>query len=1220
MQQIFFQKLLTMRQLCTLLLVFGLFSNLFAQSNFWTPVKASAIVLPENAARKIQPLKSQTFQLNYGGLKSALSNAPMEFTSEAKQQPVLLSLPLPDGSLHTFKVWESPVMAAELMAKFPEIRTYAGSDTEGLGLTLRLDVGYKGLHAFIFDEHGHYQSVRPYADGSDVFYMAYSQDDLPKDAASQIHCGVQDDVSKPITAPGKPQSSSNRDNAERVILKKYRLAVTAQGEYSQYHGGNKPQIMSEIVAAVNFIVAIQERDWAVRLELIPNNDTLIYLDPATDPFTGPLIPNWIGDNPGAINSLLGSNTYDIGHLFSRVANPSGVYVAGQAALSGVCTQIEKAVAGSSLPNPDGEDFYLIIAHEMGHQFSATHTFNSCPPAQDALTGGTAYEPGGGSTIMSYATTCTPDIVDDRDAYYHVANIEQVMNFITVEVGSTCPQAIETDNNFPVVSIPLTDGFYIPISTPFDLTGIVTDENNDNLTYSWEEFDLGPSVPLGQPIENSPIFRSLPPSTSPTRTFPRMQTIVANTSTDTEVLPTYNRELRFKLTARDNAPGAGGVAIAGIRFRATEAAGPFRVTYPNNNTVVWNIGEYQTVTWDVANTNAAPIACQKVNILLSLNGGLTYPITIAENLPNIGRACIQVPNNPAGLARIRVEAADNIFFDISNANFKIQAASAPSFSLCPGTLKAFACLPAAFTTEISTSALAGFSDSVTLSVSGLPNGVTATFSPNPVLAGETSTLSISIPNNTSESTFDVSVEGTSGATTYASIITLTSVNNDFSAFAPTAPANGATGVNTNPLLQWTPAADANAYDVELATNPSFLPNTIVETKLNWIVNSFQITTQLTEGGVYFWRVRAKNDCGGAIWSEPQVFVVSVLSCVQLAANDLPKNISPNGTPTVESKITLLSGGQISDVDVTQVKGFHDYFKDMEVRLISPAGTDILLWKDRCGSYNGAFDIAFNDGAASAFACPPPTNNAEAKPSGLLSALAGQDATGVWTLRVKDNAVSSGGTLSAFSLQICSNEATNPPLIVVNNVLQPASGNNATINTGFLKAEDPNNTSAQLVFTLMSVPANGVLQYFGGDAQVGTQFTQEDIDNGALIYFDFGLNAGGDEFQFVVADNEGGLATGTFQISPLVGTKAPIGNLGFSLAPNPADDLLRLTLPEPLASDAVISMFNTAGQRVRSWTLAAGNNSISLQINDLPDGVYAVSMENETARGVKKIVVR
>ena len=1212
-----------MRKLCTFLLLFGLFSNLFAQSNFWTPMKEEAFALPDGAERKIQPLKIKTFRLDYVGLHKALSQAPMEFTSEAREHPVTLNLPLADGSVRTFYIWESPVMAPELMAKFPEIRTYAGTDAEGLGLTVRLGVTHKGLHAFIFNKDGQVQSVRPYAEGTRTFYMSYRVEDLPKNTdATGTHggCGVEGDLATVLSTEPRELKAKDRSEAELVTLKKYRLAVSTQGEYAQFHGGTKASVMSAVVEAVNFIVAIQERDWAVRLELIPNNDTLIYFDPATDPFSGPLIPNWIGDNPFAINSRVSVNSYDIGHLFARVSNPSGVYVAGQAQLASVCNLLSKAVAGSSLPSPVGEDYYLIVAHEMGHQFSATHTFNSCPPAQDAQTGGTAYEPGGGSTIMSYSTTCSPDIVGETDAYFHVASIEQASYFIRVEGGSTCGQSIVTDNHAPEVTIPLTNDFFIPISTPFALTGNAVDVDGDNLTYCWEEYDLGPIVPLGQPVDNSPIFRSRPPSNSPTRTFPRINTIVTNGSNNAEVLPTYSRALTFKLTVRDNYAGSGGVDVAEVRFRSAVSAGPFLVSYPNLNSVIWQVSEYQTITWDVANTQTAPVNCKTVNIRLSIDGGFTYPVSLAVGEPNIGRACVLVPNNVTTMARVRVEAADNIFFDISNANFKIQQPSTASFSLCAATLQDLVCLPAQFSTEINTAALAGFSDPVTLSASGLPNGATAVFSPNPVPAGSTSTLTISLPANASESSFDVTVQGTSGAGTSASVITLTSVRNDFSTVAPTSPANGASGVNTQPLLQWSTAVDANTYDAELATSPSFAPNTIVSSKLNTNTSSFQITTALAEGGVYYWRVRPKNECGDGLWSATQVFVVSQLNCTQLVANDLPKNVSANGTPTIESKITLLAGGQISDLNVKNVSGFHDYFKDLEVRLISPSGTDVLLWKDRCGSNSSNFSISFDDGAAATFSCPPPTNNASAKPSGLLSAFNGQDAAGIWTLRVKDNAITSGGTLSGFELQICSNEATNPPVITVNNVLQPVSGSNATIGVNFLKAEDSNNTSSQLTFTLVSVPQKGLLQSNGFDMPVGGQFTQFDLDNGAVRYFDYGFNAGADEFRFVVSDGEGGMATGVFQISPLVGTKDLSSNLAFELSPNPANEVLRLSLSEPLASEALITLYNAAGQRVRFWTMAAGNPFMSLQIADLPEGVYAVSIESSAVRGVKKVVLR
>ena len=1213
-----------MRQLCTLLLVFGLSTPFFAQNNFWAPIKISAISLSESATPKAQPKQFQAFSLNYAQMFAALSQAPMEFTAAARQQAVVLRIPFADGSFHTFRVWESPVMAPELMAKFPTIKTYAGVDAEGMGLTLRMGVGDQGFHAYVFEANGHFQAIRPYADGNTEYYVSYRQEDMPAladDLSHKAQCGV--DEHQPHLMPSTndlPPASVNRGSADPISLRKYRLAVSTQGEYSQHFGGTKPMILSAVVEAVNFIVAITERDWGLRLELIPNNDTLFYLNPATDPFTGPLIPNWIGDNPAAINTLINVNTYDIGHLFAKVQNPGGIYVAGQAALSGVCTQILKAVAGSSLPIPDGPGYYLIIAHEIGHQFSATHTFNRCVPSQDALTASTAYEPGGGTTIMSYSTTCFPDIVGDTEAYFHVANLEQVANFITLEVGSTCPVLVPTSNRAPVVNIPLPDNFFIPISTPFELTGVATDEDGDVMTYCWEQFNLGPSSPLGQPAFDAPTFRSFFPTNTPTRTFPLLANIINNTNTNLEVLPTYSRELKFKFTVRDNNSEVGGVAIDEVRFRSAASAGPFRVSYPTNTSAVWNVGEYQTVTWDVANTNAAPVNCQRVNIRLSLDGGLTYPVTLAAGQPNIGRACIQVPSNLTNMARVRIDAADNIFFDISNANFAIRNAPTPGVSLCADKLVDFVCLPESYNIDINTAAVASFADPVTLDVAGLPSGAVGVFSPNPVVPGQNSTLSITFPMGLPEQTFDAVITGTVGAFSTSTTVTLTTVNNDFTTFSPTAPAHGATGVNPNPLLTWSTSLDANFYDVEVATNPSFAPNTLVATQFNIVIGSYQVTTILDEGAVYYWRIRAKNDCGGAVWSPTRAFVVTVQSCINLSANDVPQNITPNGTPTIESKITLLSGGTISDVNITKVQGFHTYFRDLEARLISPAGTDILLWKDRCGSYNGPFDISFDDGAGAVFSCPPPTSNGEAKPSGSLSSLIGQDATGVWTLRVKDNTVSSGGTLSAFSLQICSDEATSPPFVTVNNVLQPVSGNNAAIDINFLKAEDANNTANQIIFTLVDIPEKGLLLLYGNPMGIGEQFSQADIDNGGLRYGDYGWNAGGDSFRFVVSDNEGGLETGVFQISALVSTKDIPSGLAFGLAPNPASDFIRLSLGTPLNSDARVVMYNAAGQQVHTWILGAGTMFMSLQVSDLPEGVYAIAVENEAIRGVRKVVVR
>ncbi|MBK8427156.1 MAG: hypothetical protein IPL27_14790 [Lewinellaceae bacterium] len=268
-----------MRLIYSITLVLGLFSSLAAQvstPNFWTPVAPDAIALPANAPRTIQPSAFEAFQLDYNAMESALKTAPMEFTPAARERALLLDLPMANGSMRTFKVVESPVMAPELAAKFPAIHTYSGVATDGSGVIVRLGVGYKGFHAFIFGDESGSQSVLPYAEGHNTIYMAYKVSDLPIETAPEgmIKCGTHDSWN-----PQEDVFRAEQRSAEPVQLKVYRLAVAAQAEYSIFNGGTKPLVLSAIVEAVNYITAIQERDFAVRFQLIANNDAIILFGP-----------------------------------------------------------------------------------------------------------------------------------------------------------------------------------------------------------------------------------------------------------------------------------------------------------------------------------------------------------------------------------------------------------------------------------------------------------------------------------------------------------------------------------------------------------------------------------------------------------------------------------------------------------------------------------------------------------------------------------------------------------------------------------------------------------------------------------------------------------------------------------------------------------------------------------------------------------------------------
>lgn len=1214
-----------MRYILTLVCATLLSATLSAQSaapNFWTPVQANQIALPESARQVLFPKQSQLFQLDVSAMRNWLRQAPMEFTG---QKPLLLQMPDGAGQMRQFEVWESPVMAPELSAKYPGIRTYAARPLDGSADVVRLGMGHKGFYAFQFRTEAGIETLRPYAEGQDQYYMAYRMTDLPNDATPEgvLECGLHDGGGHvSLNKMDSPEELSEHfaldrsGSADPVKLRKYRCAISAKGEYSKFHGNTVPLVLSAMAEALSFIGALMERDFSLRLELVANNDKLIYLDAATDPYEGVEVYDWMEQNQTVVTSLIGSANFDLGHVFSVYVTGSAVGVAG----GRVCNNSNKARACSSATQPNAEYFYLVTAHEMCHQMTGDHTWNTCTvDIVDQRRAASTMEPGSGSTIMSYAGSCgSNNVQSSKDSYFHVRSMDQVRTFYTTGSG-TCASSTDTDNTAaPEVTITSPTNVFIPILTPFQLHATATDADGDAMTYCWEQYDNGPEIPLGEQVKNSALFRSYKPiTTSTSRYFPRLQNIITNLTAKAELLPDSTRQLNFRFTARDNHPGAGGQTWASIRLNSTLAAGPFLVTSPNSNTDIWYGGENRVVTWDVANTDKSPVNCQKVNILLSTDNGNTYEFMLAEGVPNNGACCVKVPDIVDNLCRIRVEAVGNVFFDLSNFAFKIRKAETAGFTICTPLLQQVFCLPG---TEINVdvSSTLDFNTPVMLSATGLPAGGTATFSPNPVVPGTVSKLRLEFPNGQPEETFTLTINGQADALSSSINTVISLVSNDFSSMALLTPANGTGSHPQSPLLTWNTSPDANTYQVQVATSPSFEASAIVSSSAGLSAGSFQVPVLLEKSTVYYWRVGAVNECG-TTWSEPSVFGTLVESCGTFTANDLPKVIAASGAPTVESVITLNSGGIVSDVNVKSVQGNHTFFRDLELTLIGPDGTSVPLSKDKCGSYNGQFRFGFDDASPTLFGCPPSQTGLAYQPASPLSVFKGKDALGAWTLRVKDNVTSSGGNLADFQLEICSSVSLNPPLIVTNNALELPAGTNALIPNSLLKAEDANNSAAQLTYTLVTVPKKGELQVNNMAVQPGAQFTQADLDNGVLRYFDFGSGSG-EQFRFVVTDGEGGFAEGTFVIKASVGVFEPKQQLAFDVVPNPAAESLRIFFGESVGSEVRVSLFNTTGQQLRSLTLPSGTLSHGLDVVDLPNGLYVVTVQSERASGARKVVIR
>jgi len=240
---------------------------------------------------------------------------------------------------------------------------------------------------------------------------------------------------------------------------------------------------------------------------------------------------------------------------------------------------------------------------------------------------------------------------------------------------TCAALTETGNLPPTVNAGAD--YKIPGRTPFALTAAGTDPNADPLTYCWEESDLAPgSKDANTPDDGmNPIIRSYPPNASPTRVIPRWTELLANqTQTRSEKLPTTNRELKFNVTARDNR--FGGFGMDEMKIDVIDSGAGFEVTAPNATGITYAGGSTQTITWNVANTTAAPISTTNVNILLAPSttapGGPSFPIVLAANTPNDGSEAVTIPMVNTSDARVMVQAVGNIYFDISNENFTITA--------------------------------------------------------------------------------------------------------------------------------------------------------------------------------------------------------------------------------------------------------------------------------------------------------------------------------------------------------------------------------------------------------------------------------------------------------------------------------------------------------------------------------------------------------------------
>ncbi|MCB0372090.1 MAG: proprotein convertase P-domain-containing protein [Muricauda sp.] len=960
---------------------------IYAQQGYWKPIPRqsnfkSASIPDISMAKAVFSLDNTVFS---GEMKSVR-------TSKGGKQVVYL--PDGEGNVIPFTLQETPVMHPDLAKKYPNIKSYSGISSDGK-YKIKLSSSHKGLESMVVNLQNHKQTfMEPISNKSNT-YVLYD-----KGAGNSSKDDFICETEKAVLSTSKTITPL----VDEQLLRKFRIAVSVTGEYTEGQGGTVVDALAAINATITRINEVYETDLGVTLELIANNDLLIFTDPDTDPY-GTSLNSQV---QATITSIIGEENYDVGHLFHQV--PEGQDNGNAGFIGAVCIDGRKGSAFSASSSPQGDTFDLdYVAHELGHQFGANHTWSF-----ESEGTGVQAEPASGTTIMGYAgITGANNVAANGDDYYHYYSILQISEYLqTVSCAQTTSLV-----NLPPVLTPVGN-YVIPKGTAFVLEGIASDPDvGDVLTYTWEQIDngvitadsFGPTNPVGA------NFRSLPPSTDTKRYFPKLSEVAQGNLIQTdptigeawETVSEVERNMNFAFTVRDNALGGGQVISDLLNVKVIKAAGPFQVT-SQSSTEVYQGGSIQTITWDVANTDVLPINAKSVDIFLSLDGGLSFPITLAEDILNDGSEEVLLPGDATTTARVMVKASDNIFFAMNASDFTIEESQVV---LNFDTINFEVCQPDDLVVPFIYETYGAFGETSTFSAD-VPAGLTANFSPTNATTDATAvTLTLSNTNAVAAGVYDITVTSTSTSVTKSVVLSVSIQDGTFSDVALVSPSNAQTGVSLDAQLTWEENPLYTNYDVEVATDAGF--TNVVETASGPF--NFYKTATLLQQTQYFWRVRPNNGCGTGTFGTPFSFTTSQVDCKNVQPTDLPITISSSGTPTITTSVTFFEDLPVSDVNVN-MELEHTYLSDLVITLISPEGTRVTLISNTCGELTNINAVFDDDGDP--IACSgDPAISGTVSPLGSLASLKGESTLGEWILEVRDVANSDGGALVDFSLDIC-----------------------------------------------------------------------------------------------------------------------------------------------------------------------------------------------------------
>ena len=914
------------------------------------------------------------------------------------------------GETENFALKPVNLLAPALAERYPQLKNYVGQSMQRPEVRLRLSVSPLGINAWLrFPDQKDFfiQPVRQQK-GLHYSYVKNGQD-----AQNSWECKTE-------TPPKKNRKGVQERAAKQASeIRTFRIALAATAEYTAFwgddddtNGTNQEDALAAMVSSLNRVNEIYEEELQLHLELVTDT-TIVYTDPMNDPFTNDLNKQL----QATLDDKIGSDAYDVGHLFGY-GEPNG----DAGCLGCVCVSGKKGSAFSShsFEDPFGgeyrNDYFDLdyFGHELGHQFGAYHTFSFQVEGY-----GFNAEPGSGSTIMGYAGIAGEDNVQRHgDSYFHFYSIQNINEFVAQLSCGTVSPAV----NIPPQANAGAD-YYIPTGTAYTLE-VENADPTEGIRYSWEQLDSGKVTQDNFGPQNAigPQNRSLPPTTTPYRIIPKMTRVLADKLTQTkpqlnqdwETVSEVGRLLRWGLTVRKTENEETLLAQDEMEIKVVENSGPFQVISQTEKNTIWEAGTKQSVFWEAGTTFEPPINTTTVSIYLSENGGKEYPYLLVENTANDGQADIIVPDSlDLTASRIKIKADNSIYFALNKAFIKVQSRK---FTLAFDAYSQRVCSNNEVTYEFDINRFSNYDEAIRLAITNLPAGLKATFSKDVYQKADSrGTLTLNGLENISPNNFTFEIMASSSSLQYDFQFDLElrspTLNTPVLLFPPA----DDIATNLTPQFEWEEALNADLFVLQIAKDEAF-QNMVKEETVS--TNQYGGLV-LEENQTFYWRVKAQNDCGSGRFSEPNRFKTSQLSCLTIEALNLPSSIADatiDNPKTTSFTIPVGYDLPIEDLNVL-VAIEHNWLEDLTLTLVAPDGTSILLTQ-QLGENRSNYENTVFDAEASQSIL-----NAEAPFEGTFApiqsfeSLYGKSAFGDWTLEITDSYSEDSGTLNRFEIEFC-----------------------------------------------------------------------------------------------------------------------------------------------------------------------------------------------------------